>query len=282
VRRALAIVCVVLACVLPAVAVGSWWVYANATDTDRFMRTASPLASDAKVQDAVVDELVSVASARLEAAGVPGGTDASRARVRAIAGRMTATEAYRNAWLRIQRTAHGKLANRLTGDVPSALRLDLAPLADVLRARVRAAGLGVVADAVADPAPVVILDRSEVHDAHAAVDRVRVVRGIAIPGAVLALLGVVLTAGGLARGLVRAGLCLGVSVLLLIAGLALGRGALDDAGTDGGLRVAVWDVLTDPLHNWVVGGVIAAVALVALGAAVSAFTRPPARPAPGA
>jgi hypothetical protein len=282
VRRALAVVCVVLACVLPAVAVGSWWAYGNATDTDRFMETASPLASDAVVQDAVVDELVSVASARLAAAGVPGGTDAYRARIRAIARRMTATDAYKNAWLRIQRTAHGKLANRLTGDVPSALTLDLAPLSDVLRARVQAAGLGVAADTIADPAPVVILDRSEVRDAHDAVDRVRIVRGIAIPGAVLALLGVVLTAGGLARGLVRAGLCLGVSALLLIAGLALGRGALDDAGTDGGLRVAVWDVLTDPLHNWIVGGVIAAVALVALGAAASAFTRPPARPAHGA
>jgi hypothetical protein len=282
VRRALAVVCVVLACVLPAVAVGSWWAYGNATDTDRFMDTASPLASDTAVQDAVVDELVSVASARLAAANVPGGTEAYRARIRQVARRMTTTDAYKNAWLRIQRTAHGKLANRLAGDVSSALTLDLAPLADVLRARVQAAGLGVVADAIADPAPVVILDRSEVRDAHDAVDRVRIVRGIAIPGAVLALLGVVLTAGGLARGLVRAGLCLGVSALLLIGGLALGRGALDDAGTDGGLRVAVWDVLTDPLHNWIVGGVIAAVALVALGAATSAFTRPPARPAHGA
>jgi hypothetical protein len=281
-RRALAVVCAVLACLLPAAAVGSWWAYANATDTDRFMRTATPLASDATVQDAVIDELLAVASARLEAAGVPGGTDAARARVRAVARRLVTTDAYKNAWLRIQRTAHGKLANRLTGDVSSALTLDLAPMADALRARVRAAGLGAVADAIVDPAPIVILDRSEVRDAHDAVDRVRVVRGIAIPGAVLALLGVALTAGGLARGLVRAGLCVGVSTALLLGALALGRATLDDAGGDGALRVAVWDVLTDPLHNWVVGGAIGAVALVALGAAASAFTRPPARPARGA
>jgi hypothetical protein len=269
-RRALAVVCAVLACLLPAAAVGSWWAYANATDTDRFMRTATPLASDATVQDAVIDELVAVASARLEAAGVPGGTDAARARVRAVARRLVTTDAYKNAWLRIQRTAHGKLANRLTGDVSSALTLDLAPMADALRARVRAAGLGAVADAIVDPAPIVILDRSEVRDAHDAVDRVRV------------LLGVALTAGGLARGLVRAGLCVGVSTALLLGALALGRATLDDAGGDGALRVAVWDVLTDPLHNWVVGGAIGAVALVALGAAASAFTRPPARPARGA
>ncbi|HET6510212.1 MAG TPA: hypothetical protein VFG42_25695 [Baekduia sp.] len=275
-RRALAIVCVVLGCVLPAVAVGSWWAYGNATDTDRFMRTATPLASDATVQNAVVDELVSVASARLESAGLPGGTEAYRARIRQAARALVATEAYKRVWLRVQRTAHGQLANRLTGDVPTPLTLDLAPLAAELRARVRAAGLGVVADAIADPAPVVILDRSEVRDAHDAVARVRIVRGIAIPGAVLALLGVLLTAGGLARGLVRLGVCVGVSALLLLGALAVGRGALDDAGTDGALRVAVWDVLTDPLHNWIVGGAIAAVALVALGAAVSAFSRRPA------
>jgi hypothetical protein len=270
-RRALAVVCVVLACVLPAVAVASWWAYGNATDTERFMDTAAPLASDDTVQDAVVDELVGVAMGRLATAGVPGGAEAYRARLRSVAERMVATSAYRTAWLRIQRTAHARLAARLTGDVRAPLTLDLAPIAGVLQARVRAAALGAVADAIADPAPVVLLDRSEVRDAHAAVDRIRVVRGIAIPGAVLALLGVVLTAGGLARGLVRAGLCLGVSVLVLLAAGFVVRSAIDDAGTDGALRVAVWDVLTDPLSGWVIGGAAAAVALVAVGAAASAF-----------
>jgi hypothetical protein len=272
VRRALALVCLVLGAVLPALAVASWWAYGHATDTDRFMETASPLASDAQVQDAVADELVGVASARLPAAAEP--------QVRSAAQRLVTTEAYRKAWLRIQRSAHARLATRLTGDVRAPLTLDLAPVADVLRARVRANGLDVVADAIPDPAPVVILDRDEVHQAHDAVNAIRIVRGIAVPGAVLALLGVLLTAGGLARGLVRAGLCVGVSAALLLGAQAVARGALDDAGSDGALRVQVWDVLTDPLHNWVVGGAIAAVALVALGAAVSAFTPRAARPSP--
>lgn len=278
-RRGLAVICAVLACVLPSLAVASFFAYGNATDTDRFMETAAPLASDAAVQDAVADELVAVASRRLQDAGVPGGTEAYRARIQALADRLVRTGAYRSAWLRIQRGAHGRLATRLTGDVRAPLTLELAPLADLLRTRVRAAGLGVVADAIADPEPVVLLDRQQVADAHAAVDKVRIARGIAIPGAVLALIGVVLTAGTLARGLFRAGLCLGVSTLLLVGSLALGRRALDDAGSDGALRVAVWEVMTDPLHNWVVGGAIAAVALVALGAAASAFSPRPARPA---
>jgi hypothetical protein len=234
------------------------------------------------VQKAVADELVAVADARLADAGLPGGTGAYRARIRQLADRLVASSAYRATWLRIQRTAHSKLATRLTGDVAAPLTLDLAPLADDLRERVRAAGLGVVADAIADPEPVVLLDQRQVSDAHDLVNNVRIARGIAIPGAILALIGVLLTAASLPGGLIRAGLCLGVSTLLLIGTLAVGRGALDDAGGDGKLRVAVWDVLTDPLHNWVVGGVIGAVALVALGTAASAFTPRRARPARGA
>jgi hypothetical protein len=284
VRRPLAAVCLVLACVLPALALASWWAYGNATDTARFTTTAKPLASDDTVQRAVAGELTDAASARIAASGVPipGGSAAVRARVRTLAGALVQTEAYRRAWRAIQRTAHARLAARLDGDVTAPLTLDLAPVAGVLQQRVRAAGLGAVADAIVDPEPVVLLDRAQVRQAHAWADRVRIVRGIAIPGAVLALLGVLLTAGSLARGLVRAGLCVGVATLLLVGTGALIRSSISAGGTAGDLRLAVYDVLTDPLHGWVVGGLVAAVALVAVGAAASAFTPGPARPARGA
>ncbi|MCW2984185.1 MAG: hypothetical protein JWR63_1755, partial [Conexibacter sp.] len=248
-RRALAALAIVLACVLPAAAVASWWAYAQATDTARFMETARPLATDDVVRREVVDELVAVASTRLDqlAVPLPGGKAAVRERIRSTAEALVRTAAFRRTWLAILRTAHARLAARLTGDVTAPLTLDLAPVADVLRARVRSAGLAPVADAIVDPAPVVLLDRGEVRRAHRAVDRIRIVRGIAIPGAILALLGVLLSAGSLARGLVRAGLCAGVSVLLLVGTGALARGAISSSGRAGGLRLAVYDVLTRPL-----------------------------------
>ena len=277
-RRVLAIVCLIGACVLPAVAVASWWAYENATDTARFMDTARPLASNETVQREVVDELVAVAGTQLARAPLTGAQRAAaRGGIRSLASSLVRTDAYQRSWLAIQRTAHARLAARLTGDVTAPLTLDLAPIAAVLQRRVRAAGRAAVADAIVDPAPVVLLDRDEVRRAHDAVDRIRIVRGIAIPGAALALLGVLLTAGGLARGLVRAGLCVGVSTLLFLGGGALIRGAISSSGDAGRLRLAVYDVLTDPLGGWVVGGVIAAVALVAAGAAASAFTARPAR-----
>jgi hypothetical protein len=260
VRRTLAVVCLVLACIAPAAAVSAWWIYGQATDTARFTETARPLATDATVQRAVVDELV-------RRTGAP-------ARLRPIADALVRTKAYRASWLAIQRSAHARLAVRLTGDVRTPLTLDLAPVAAILRARVAAAGLAPVADAIADPAPVVLLDRAEVRRAHDATKMVRIVRGFAIPLAVLALLGVVLTAPRLGGGLVRAGLCLGVSTLLLVVAEALARDAVS-----GPLRRAVYDVLTEPLSGWVLGGAGAAVALVLAGVAVSALSRP--RRAPG-
>jgi hypothetical protein len=259
----LAAVCLVLACIAPAAALSAWWIYGQATDTERFTETARPLATDATVQGAVVDELV-------RRTGAP-------ARLRPIAEALVRTKAYRERWQAIQRSAHARLAVRLTGDVRTPLTLDLAPVAAILRARVAAAGLAPVADAVADPAPVVLLDRAEVRRAHDAANIVWIVRGIAIPLSVLALLGVVLTAPRLGGGLVRAGLCLGVSTLLLVAGDALARRTVV-----GPLRRAIYDVLTEPLGGWVLGGTAAAVALVLAGALVGSVSRPrraPTRPA---
>jgi len=280
-RRGLAALCLVLACVVPAVALATWWAYGQATDTARFTATARPLASDATVQRAVVDELVRTASARL--GELPGGQDAARARIRTIADAVVATQAYRRSWRALQRSAHARLATRLTGDVTAPLTLDLAPIAALVRTRLERAGLAPVAEAIADPAPVTLLDRAEVRRAHDATDTVRIVRGIAIPLAVLALIGVLLTAPRLAGGLVRAGLCLGVSTLLTV-----GADELAASEIKGALRRAIYDALTDPLHGWVVGGIVAAVAFVLAGAAVTALSGPrraPRRPAgalPGA
>jgi hypothetical protein len=283
VRRPLAALFLLLACVLPAAALTTWWAYGQATDTARFTKTARPLATDDAVQRQVADELVAVADTRLDAIPqlglLPGGQDAARARIRATAEALVRSEPYRSAWRSVQGAAHARLAARLTGDVTAPLTLDLAPIAAELRVRAaRTALLAPVASSIPDPAPVVLLDRAEVRRAREATDAVRIVRAIAIPGMVIALLGVVLTAPGLAAGLLRAGLCLGVSALLLVGANALARGSISSGGETGDLRLAVYDVLTRPLHGWVVGGLIAAVVLVAGGAGLSAFTRP--RPAP--
>jgi hypothetical protein len=262
-RRTLAAVALVLAALLPAVAVASWWAYGQATETARFTATAKPLATDRTVQDAVVDELVT---------SVPPG---ARSQVRVLAEQATATAAYRTSWRAIQRTTHARLAARLTGDVDEPLTLDLGRAATVLRTRAAAAGLGPVAERIPDPPPVVIADREQVRAAHDAASTVRVIRAFSLPLAVLALIGVLLTAPRPASGLLRLGGCLAVSTILLVAGRLVARGVLDDQDPGGAVAAAVFDVLARPLRDWAIGGAVAAVALGLVGGALGA-----ARPAP--
>jgi hypothetical protein len=274
-RRAATAVLIVLAAVLPAVAVASWWADGQATDTARFMQTAGPLATDRAVQSAVVDQLVATADARLGsvAAVVPGGADAARARIRSVADGLVATPAYRSAWQATLRATHGRLAARLAGDVRAPLTLDFGRVAAVLRARVADGGLPDVARAIGDPAPVTIADRAQVRTARRAADAVWIVRAFSLPAAVLALVGVLLTAGSVSAGLLRVAGCLAVSTVLLFAGRAVTRGLVDARDTTGGVAAAVFDVLARPLAPWIVGGAIAAVALALAGAAVGAARR---------
>ncbi|HWH95908.1 MAG TPA: hypothetical protein VNT03_18750 [Baekduia sp.] len=280
-RRTFAALSFILACVLPAAGLTTWWAYGQATDTARFTATARPLATEPAVQREVVDELVAVARSRLAAvpvAQLPGGKAVTRARIRDMAEALVRTRVYRDAWLRVQRTGHARLAARLAGDVSAPLTIDLAPIARALRARVaRNASLAPVVDAIADPDPVLLLDRAEVRRARDATDTVRIVRGIAIPGAVVALIVVVLTAPGVGRGLLRAGLSLAVSAGLLVLARSLARDAVSSPGAAGRLRVTIYDVLTDGLHAWVVGALGAAVALVIAGAVSMAVARRPPR-----
>ena len=274
-RRTATALLVLLAAVLPAVAVSSWWIYGQATDTTTFMRTAGPLATDPTVQRVVVDDLVAAADARLRASPVPipGGSSAARARVRAIAESVVGTEAYRQSWLATQRTTHARLAARLTGSFDAPLTLDLGRVATVLRARVADTGLPQVAAAITDPRPVTLADRAEVRRARTATGVVRIARAISVPGAVLAIVGVLLTAPWFTRGVVRAAACLAVAAMLLVAGWLAARELIAAHHAAGDLAVAVYDVLTRPLRPWVIGGAAGALAVAVAGTALGGVQR---------
>ena len=74
-----------------------------------------------------------------------------------------------------------------------------------------------------------------------------------------------------------AGIAVGIATLLVVLGDALARSSISASGETGALRLAVYDVLTDGLDHWKIGGAAVAVGLVALGAAFSALGREGAR-----
>lgn len=263
VRRLLAAPLVVLAVLAPGVALWTTWAHRAATDTDAFMDSTAGLATDPTVQDAVGRELVDTVMGRLTSAGVPDAA-ALRPRVEAIVARLPEHAAYRSAWLATQRTVHQRLAARLDGTTDDPLTLPLDATAAVLRERLSAAGLGALAAQVPDPAPVVVADRAEVHRARQATDTVGTLQSVTVPAAVVALLGVAIAAGGVGRGLRRAGLCLAVSMGLTLGAWALGHAGAADT-EHGALAAAVYDAVSTPLWRWALAGLAAGLAATALG-----------------
>jgi hypothetical protein len=264
-RRLLALLLIPLAVVLPAVAAWSAWAYAAATDADAFRPAARSLADDVAVQRAVADRLVDIADERLAASPVPGDPAVVRARVRSIADELVRSAAYRAALREVLRTTHRQMAERLAGPSDSAVRLDTRPIATLLRDRLTAAGLGPIAAQIAAPRPITIVTRSDVRRGQAGADIARITRAVALPGGLLALVGVVLTARRRSTGLLRAALC-------VLAAIGLGAIAWGIAREiiGGSVAVAVFDAVSRPLRGWAVGGAVAAAVLAAAAAALEA------------
>ncbi|MGW6270176.1 hypothetical protein [Streptomyces sp. NPDC055060] len=156
-RSFLAALLIVIGCVLAPLAVVASWAADTVGDTDRYVATIGPLASDPAVQDAVADRatdalmtridlsaLLSEAPAadrpRLEKAlGRLGDSleDAVRSFVHDKARAVAGSDAFDNIWKQVNRQAHSSLDKALTGSGGGAVKLeddtvtlDLAPLVD--------------------------------------------------------------------------------------------------------------------------------------------------------
>lgn len=145
----------------PVALVGTW-ARTTLLDTDDWVRTVSPLASDPRVQAAVgervADDVVAALPLDDVAGWLPGalGDDAAAGverRVGDVVRERTAgavgSDAFAAAWVLVNRTFHGQLVGLLRGD-PGAvgqvdaqgrLLLDLSDVADTVRGAVVAAGV---------------------------------------------------------------------------------------------------------------------------------------------
>ncbi|OEJ23489.1 hypothetical protein AS594_02280 [Streptomyces agglomeratus] len=172
VRRAGASVLVLLALLLAPVAVVAAWVQETVSDTDRYVETVAPLASEPAVQEAVINRLtdrvvdnVDVAAVTdsltraLQDAGAPPrvveGAEALegplRSAVRSVVdrtvSRVITSDVFQQVWEGANRRSHAAVVNMLTGDGDSALRaedgavkLDVGEVVDEVRERLVGAG----------------------------------------------------------------------------------------------------------------------------------------------
>jgi hypothetical protein len=256
-RSVFAVVLVVLGCVLTPVAAVSVWTNNQVSNTDRFVRSVSPLVADPDVQEALTNRVTATifqyvdvkgladeGIKALEAQGLPaplgdrlqtltptlaaGVTGFVRDKV----AQLVASPEFASAWNQAIRATHRTAVSVLSGNSKSivvrgdTVYLDLAPFIDLAKQRLSAAGLTVV-DRVPEVHPTVALTKADtLVRAQTAYSTLNTVAGV-LPWLVLMFFVVgVYLARDRFRALVGVGLGMALSLVVLAAGLLVARGLL--------------------------------------------------------
>jgi len=176
-RTIVAAVCIVVACLLAPLSVVAVWTRNQVTNTDRYVATVSPLASDPAIQDAVADQITAQVLAyidiqglttqavealasrglspematQLEAFAVPI-ANGVQSFTRNQVGKVVESDAFADAWVQANRVAHAELVAALTGEGGGAVtvendtvRLNLAAFIETVKARLVESGFALAA-----------------------------------------------------------------------------------------------------------------------------------------
>ncbi len=257
-------------------------------DTDRYVETVEPLASNPAVQAYVADRLTREVFARLEVEQrarrlLPGPTDvlagplrnAAEARVRDAVEAALRTEMFTRVWAEANRAAHAELRHLLTGEGRGALvgrddgaiSVDLSEALVRLRTHLGAVGIDVPSNLTLGISGRVTIYRFD--DLYRARRAVRALNRAAYVFPVvlaLAAVGAVLLLPNRRRAVVATAVALIAGMGLLGVGLAVGRGVYLDGAVDHGMprdaSAALYDTLARRLVTSVRVTLIAGVAVI--------------------
>ncbi|WP_030955895.1 MULTISPECIES: hypothetical protein [unclassified Streptomyces] len=172
-RSTASAVLIVLTCILVPVALLTVWVHGIVLDTDRYVSTVSPLASDPAIEDAAVERVTRAVGVRVDGSQVtsdiaawlrsqglpPRAADALKGlgpqldsvindTVEQVATRFVRSDRFEQIWTNANRTAHAAVVDALTGEGRGAVgvnggtvTLDLGVAVDQLRQTLVDAGL---------------------------------------------------------------------------------------------------------------------------------------------
>ncbi|GAA3772050.1 hypothetical protein GCM10022403_004150 [Streptomyces coacervatus] len=173
VRATASAVLIVLTCILVPVALLTVWVSDIVLDTDRYVATVSPLATDPAIQDAAVNRISKAADVRVDGARAAGeladwlhsqglpprATAAVRGlgpqidtatdnAVTKVATRVVHSDAFAKVWTNANRSAHNAVVHALTGEGRGAVgvsdgtvTLDVGTVVDQVKQQLVSAGL---------------------------------------------------------------------------------------------------------------------------------------------
>jgi hypothetical protein len=277
-RAVLATVCLVVGSLLLPVSVMTIWTRNLLLDTDRYVATVEPLASNPEVQAAVsarvsakVSELVDVKTLAQEALpenaqflAVPIAAGADNL-INEATTRVVRSDQFRTAWVEANRAGHDGLVAALTGrdgklvstqDGKVVLKLG-AVVQQVLQRVDDRFGIDIASKVPADKIDVdfVLLESKQLADAQSAVRLLEKLAWASIILAVGFLLASVLILSDRRKGLLRAGIGIIVGMVLLRVGFSLGRELFLTNLPSGVQRPDVMAILWDTLTRFVLQAV---------------------------
>lgn len=296
-RRFTALTLALIGCLLAVVSVVAVWSRNQLLDTDRYLTSVAPLASDPVIQQEVANKVADAINKQIDATGRAGSALPERLAskvggtvdqfVQRQALTFTQSPAFASLWREINRVGHQDLVKLLTDQESSTVEIDngrlilnLTSVAEAARSRLASAGLTVVTSL---PPINVVIDVADAKDIQEARTAVTWLKRLSI---VLPILSLVLLAASVAvrgrvnRPLVRPAVMLAASMVILWFLLRWGASlAADNVSSTVASTEAVhiyYDQLTSLLRRSTVtlGLIAAAVAAAAFGWNLIAGRRP--------
>ena len=261
-RTVVATLLIVLGCVLAPLAGVAVWARNQVTNTDRYLATVAPLASDPAIQNAIADQItaqvftyidvqgltVQAVDAlaerrdlppelitRLQALSVPI-ANGVQSFTRTQVGKVVQSPAFADAWLQANRLAHEELVKALTGEGGGAITVEndtvsinLAAFIQTVKQQLIAAGFTLAERIPQVNASFVLFQSKDITRARSAFNLLTTL-GNWLPVIALLLIGLgVYVARDHRRALIGAGLGVAVAMVALALGLAVFRSIYLDA-----------------------------------------------------
>jgi hypothetical protein len=261
-RMVVATVLIVLGCVLAPLAGVAVWARNQVTNTDRYIATVAPLASDPAIQNAIADQITAQVFTYIDVRGLttqavdalaqrgnlpPRVADQLQALSTPIAngiqsftrtqvGKIVQSQAFADAWVQANRLAHAELVKALTGEGGGAITVEndtvsinLAAFIQTVKGQLVAAGFTLAERIPQVNASFVLFQSKDITRARSAFNLLTTL-GNWLPFIALLLLALgVYVAKDHRRALMGAGLGVAVAMLLLALGLAVFRSIYLDA-----------------------------------------------------
>jgi hypothetical protein len=273
-RRIVGTILLIIGCVLVPVSLSAVWVRNTLLDTDNYVATVSPLASDPHVQQAVAtrvtDALYDNADVQAKIADAlptraaflaePVANGVHDAIERATL-RLAQTDRFETFWERANRRAHEAFVNVLTGGGSrvstenGAVAVNVGQIVDNVKAKLDAKGITIFDDVEvpADKQQLVIVQSDSLEQVQGLVDLLQTLAWV-IPFVALACFaGAIGLSGNRRRTIQRGALGVAFAVAVELALLKAGRNLYLDAVTTKkstpGAASAVWDQLTSFLRT---------------------------------